>query len=145
MKPLRKWPIIRTILGKNSAGKKLNQILPLKSQREALSQVVRGVADVAPVPNAKDATIREKVEKIKAITQDAQALNTTTKAADAIKTINDLLDDGQLNDSYTLSPEVRKKIRLASAVFTWLLIVYEVVAVVAGWPSVLTIVSTALA
>jgi hypothetical protein len=137
MKPVREWPIVRTILGKNRAGKKLNKVLPFRGAREVIGSVIRGAADLSPVPNAKDASVREKAEKIYSIARKVRLDQVHGKAEDALLEIHDLLDDGQLNDSAELSPEARKKIRLGSSVGFFSLMGYEVAAVIAGWPSVL--------
>lgn len=141
MKPLRKWPIVRTLLGKNGAGKKLNKVLPFRKQREVLSSIIRGAADVAPVPKAKDAALREKIETIRDIAEQAKFERAGAAAEKAVLTIADLLDDGQLNDSAELSPRLRKQIRLGSSYLLFGLIVYEVVGVFAGWPGVMSYLS----
>ncbi len=137
MKPFRKWPIVRTFLGKNSEGKKLNKVLPFRKQREFIGAAIRGIADVSPVPNAKDASVREKLEKIYAITRKLQLDTVQGKAVEAIGQIHDLVDDGQLNDSAELSPETRKKVRLISSFLFFGLLGYEAVAVFVGSPSVI--------
>lgn len=137
MKPFRKWPIIRTLMGKNGTGKKLHQVLPFKGAREVLGSVVRGAADLSPIPNAKDASTREKLEKVYQLTKVVQLSKVQGRAEDVMLQINDLLDDGQLNDSAELSPEARKKIRLFTSFTFFGGIAYEVIATLTGAPSVL--------
>ncbi len=141
MKPFKDWPIVRTILGKNSVGKKLHQLLPLKKPREVIGAVLRGASDLSPVPNAKDASIREKAEKIYRLTSQLKAAGPVQdKAVEAVEAIHDLLDDGVINDSAELSPEQRKTIRVYTSFGIFMLGAYEVLAVLFGWPSVLRIV-----
>ncbi|MEP0004583.1 MAG: hypothetical protein ABJ387_03480 [Balneola sp.] len=139
MKPFRKWPIVRTILGDNSSGKKLNKALPFPKVRGVIGSVFRGVADLAPTPNNKDALIREKAEKALAIVKAVKLDKVQDSAVEALQDLHDLLDDGLINDSVELSPEARATTRLLSsyAFFGW--IVYEILAVIFGWSSFLKI------
>ena len=137
MKPLREWPIVRTILGKNGAGKKLHQILPFPKVREALGSVLRGVADLSPIPNDKDASVREKAEKIYALAKSVKLDQLQDNAVNAIEDIHDLLDDGVINESSSLAPETKRTIRLATSYGVFGVGIYEAAAVIAGWPSVI--------
>lgn len=116
-----------TIRGDNKLGSALNKILPAQGIREALGEIVLGAKDVAPIPQAKDAEIRSKAEKLK---RQYQQKHLTDKAglAKRLKSLSpqeiaevvyigyDLVDDGKLNKSADrLSPEAKKLIRLGTS------------------------------
>lgn len=138
MRPLRNWPIIRTITGKNSAGRRLHKILPFPATRERIAAIIRGIADLSPVPNAKDASVREKAERIQEIIKLTPVNIAQERAIEAVEEIRDLLDDGLLNDSAAISPAERATIRKVTSIAVWCVLIYEGLAALIGWPSVLS-------
>lgn len=137
MKAVRHWPIIRTIAGKNGAGKKLHKILPFKAQRERVGAVVSGILDLSPIPNDKSATIEEKAATIYGITKSLPVDLAEDQAIETIQSIKDILDDGLINDSAEISAQERATIRKVTSWLVWLLLAYEGLAVLMGWPSIM--------
>ena len=122
----------RTARGETPLGKTLHQVLPFKKARSVAGEVLKGAADIAPVPNAKSAKIIAKANTVKDKLGDIKEKNTKAEILELVKDAYDLLDDGQLNDSADLNPETRRKIRLVSSVLFFGIVVYEVIAIFTG-------------
>lgn len=145
MKKLKNWAIVRTLFGRNSTGRKLYKVLPLRKQREFLGEVIKGVKDLLPIPQVKDASLVKDAEKIKVLVDDLpndlqqfskQLQEYPTAIYTTLVQIKDLLDDGRHNNSTNgLSPELKFKIRLGTSVLLSAGALYQLLAVIFGWPT----------
>ncbi len=133
------------VIGKNKFGKKANEWLPFRKPREVVGEVIKGVGDLVPKAQAKDASVIRDAEKVKHLLADLPddyaELNKMFKESpdfivNKIYLAKDLLDDGRLNDSAEgLSPETKFKIRIATSVGLSAAVIYQILSFFFGWPS----------
>jgi len=116
-------PVDDTLRGDNQAGKTLNKLLPFKAVREGVGSVVFGIRDVVTVPQIKDAKQQKKIDEVRNAIKEkkiTKELIQEMNASDLQKLgydLFDIIDDGRLNKSAdALSPEIKFKIRVGSAV-----------------------------
>lgn len=131
------------IIGKNNFGKRMNEQLPFRKTREGIGEGIKGIGDLIPKPQAKDASVVRDTEKAKILLNEfpkdlSQLIELAEKSPELIGSrlymVKDLLDDGRLNDSAEgLSPETKFKIRVGSSVALFAASIYQVLAWWFGW------------